>query len=384
MNALSEVDEAASAESGAAGIGDHVSTEEPAATREPEGSPTVGGEALLDAPGLDASVLDAEQLAGVADEESLLDAPGMDASLFDAEQLTGGGGALLSAEESEALFQAIRSGGVARPATRPADLGSVDEPMRRVQHKLDDLAPSAIAQLHETLLRAGTVADAMEAAPCAITPLGTVLRSVAPGSAVWVVRADGDVVARIVMDAALAGALLERRLGASAAVPPGRQPERPHSALELRLVEPIARAACERLVAPFAHGPLTLSGAGRETELGSPLAPCATVRFTLTPRRGSPTEILVTLLASSLGHAVAPVRIGATVADGLADIEVEVVAVLGRCASNVRALIALERGSVLRLDGAPERPIELRVDGMTVLHGNPVVREGNLAIEVSS
>ena len=65
------------------------------------------------------------------------------------------------------------------------------------------------------------------------------------------------------------------------------------------------------------------------------------------------------------------------------DVEVEVVAILGRTTTTVRALLALERGSVLRLDSAPERPVDVRVDGVTVLRGMPVVKDGNLAIEVN-
>ena len=107
------------------------------------------------------------------------------------------------------------------------------------------------------------------------------------------------------------------------------------------------------------------------------------VTLALTPRRGSPAEIKIALFAASLGHTSAPTKLGVRMGDVISDVEVEVVAVLGRTASTVRALLALERGAVLRLDGAPDRPIEVRVDGVTVLRGMPVVKDGNLAIEVN-
>ena len=72
------------------------------------------------------------------------------------------------------------------------------------------------------------------------------------------------------------------------------------------------------------------------------------------------------------------------VIDALGDVEVDLVAVLGRCPFTVRSLLALDCGSVLRLDGAPETPVELQVDGVPVLRGMPVVKDGNLAIEVKT
>jgi flagellar motor switch protein FliM len=268
-------------------------------------------------------------------------------------------------------------------ATRPAGLGSADEPMRRAQRRLDELAPLAANELRDALLHAGTVPESIDASPCEVQPLEAFTRSVPAPAAVWTVRAQGEVVARVVLEPSLVAALLERRLGAADALVGNRPIERAPSALELRVLEPIARAACERIVAPFVSGPLTLGPPGRASELGSPLVPCAMVTLVLTPRRGEPAQIQVALLASSLGRVAGAAQVGARLGDVLPGVEVEVAAVLGSATSTVRALLLLERGSVLRLDGAPDRPIEVRVDGVAVLRGLPVVKDGNLAIEVS-
>jgi flagellar motor switch/type III secretory pathway protein FliN len=209
------------------------------------------------------------------------------------------------------------------------------------------------------------------------------VKSLPPAAAVWTIRSQGEAVGRVVLEPNLVAALLERRLGAADALVGARPIERAPSPLELRVLEPLARAAADKIVAPFVPGQLTYGPPGRPSELGSPLAPCAAVTLTLTPRRGSPAEIKVALFASSLGHVSGTPKLGARMGDVLSDVEVEVVAVLGQTTSTVRALLALERGSVLRLDGAPERPIEVRVDGVTVLRGMPVVKDGNLAIEVN-
>lgn len=333
-----------------------------------------GAEASLDPGGLDPGALDA-----LADEG----APGLDLSALERAQAGLEGGPLLSAEESAALFDAIRSGAVEAHATRPASLGSADEPMRRAQRRLDDLAPLAANDLREALLRAGTVPESIEPGPCEVQPLEAFMKSLPPAAAIWTVRSEGEAVARVVLEPNLVAALLERRLGAADALVGARPIERAPSPLELRVLEPLARSAAEKIVAPFVPGPLVFGPPGRPSELGSPLSPCATVTLTLTPRRGSPAEIRVALFASSLGHVSCTPKVGARIGDVLSDVEVEVVAVLGRATSTVRALLALERGSVLRLDGAPDRPIEVRVDGVPVLRGMPVVKDGNLAIEVN-
>jgi hypothetical protein len=98
-------------------------------------------------------------------EDARSEAGGPAPSALEQEEVgLGESGPLLSAEESAALFDAIRSGAVEAHAARPASLGSVDEPMRRAQRKLDELAPLAASDLREALLRAGTVAESVEAA----------------------------------------------------------------------------------------------------------------------------------------------------------------------------------------------------------------------------
>jgi len=356
----------------------------------------------VSAPDDDASDLEAEGL-GAIDAQDAQDAQGAEVARepeafaaddaadgfadegldLDAVARAQGEGPLLSAEESAALFDAIRSGAVEAHATRPATLGSADEPMRRAQSRLDELAPLAAIDLRDALLRTGTVPESVDVSPCEVHPLETFTKNVPSSAAVWTVRSQGEAVARVVLEPNLVSALLERRLGAADALLGARPIERAPSALELRVLEPIARAACERIVAPFVPGTLVLGPPGRPNELGSPLVPCATVTLLLTPRRGEPAQIQIALLAGSLGHVTGSTKVGARLGDVLPGVEVEVAAVLGSATSTVRALLMLERGSVLRLDGAPDRPIELRVDGVAVLRGVPVVKDGNLAIEVS-
>jgi flagellar motor switch/type III secretory pathway protein FliN len=59
-------------------------------------------------------------------------------------------------------------------------------------------------------------------------------------------------------------------------------------------------------------------------------------------------------------------------------------AVLGQTSSTIGHLLVLEAGDLLRLDGAPDQPIDIRVGDTTVLRGKPVLQHGNLAVQVSS
>jgi flagellar motor switch protein FliM len=58
------------------------------------------------------------------------------------------------------------------------------------------------------------------------------------------------------------------------------------------------------------------------------------------------------------------------------------VAVLGHARSTVREILRLSVGDVIRLNEPPETPVKVSVEGRQKMIGLPVVRHGNLAIEV--
>ena len=63
--------------------------------------------------------------------------------------------------------------------------------------------------------------------------------------------------------------------------------------------------------------------------------------------------------------------------------DLHAVAILGQVKSTVRALLSLQRGDVIRLENHPQEPIELRTGDKVLLRGVPLVRHGNLALQVS-
>jgi flagellar motor switch/type III secretory pathway protein FliN len=293
------------------------------------------------------------------------------------------GAALLSEEESAALFDALRSSSSDALAVRPISLGTAEEPMREAQRRIDHLAGTCAAVLRDALTRMGTSVESIDCEPAFVSPLEGWVATIPPTAGVWTVRSDGALVACVVVGPHLVTSLLERRLGAGDAVVKQVPLPRAPSPLELRLLETVPDALAAVLVQALAPGRIALGPPGRADELGSPLSPCATVSFLVTPKRGAPEVVQATLLARALGRPPA-VTTGARMRDALANVEVDLLAVLGRAALDVRGLLALRQGSVIRLDGSPERPVDVCVDGVPVLQGMPLVKGGNLAIEVSS
>lgn len=64
-------------------------------------------------------------------------------------------------------------------------------------------------------------------------------------------------------------------------------------------------------------------------------------------------------------------------------VRVDVVAELGRAHVPLRQLLRMQPGEVLRLDQAPDDPVVLRVEGIAKFTGQPTVRYGNLAVELT-
>lgn len=316
---------------------------------------------------------------------------------------------LLSTEEADALLAAMRGAAAGAPDVQGAELGSPDRVLRRALVAADRASEEVALQLRRLMLRMArcTATGAPESPE--IVPVGVMQRTLAPGSFVAGLDADGGGQALLVIGPALAAFVLERRLGAplpgagaETATPddaPGAPPSRGElSSFDRRLLQPFAAA----LVAAFAR-----SWCGRDEglRLGVVLArstdpvpmPSGEAALRLALRVSAPSGLsdTVTLaftaaaIRATTGHDVevtTPAKPTAVdrqrMVQRIANAEVEVVATLGRAKSSVREILALGVGDVLRLDRAPVDPVDVTVEGVTKLIGAPVVQHGNLAIEV--
>jgi flagellar motor switch protein FliM len=63
--------------------------------------------------------------------------------------------------------------------------------------------------------------------------------------------------------------------------------------------------------------------------------------------------------------------------------EIRAIAILGQTKSNIREVLSLRQGDVIRLDSVPNQPVNVRVGSIPVLRGMPVVHHGNLAVEIT-
>jgi flagellar motor switch protein FliM len=70
--------------------------------------------------------------------------------------------------------------------------------------------------------------------------------------------------------------------------------------------------------------------------------------------------------------------------DALVEVPVDVIAELGRVQIDLRRLMALKVGDVIRLPGAMDDPVVVRVSGEAKFHGIPKISRGQLAIEIVS
>ena len=364
-------------------LGDDAPGLDPALVGDAPGlDPALAGDALADAPGFDPALVG--------------DAPGLDPALldgamagqFDGEAGRAGAGLRLSAEESEALLDAIRSG-AASGAARKATLGSADEPMRRALRTADEALPTIARTLQGTLLRvnAGQSETAFE--PSSVVTYESFGSAIDPAAATWRVHAGNprEPLGLIVIGSALASAILERRLGAPSTIAGTRPVERAPSPLERRVLEPMAREVLAAAVKPFLGDASELALCEHRTDIEtvSRFAPCLRMYVSLVLKSGTTTDVTIALFGGAfVAKPVTSLAGGPRVMEAVEGVEVNAVAILGHCVSTVRDLLSLETGSVLRLDGAPDRPIEVRVDGVPLLRGMPVVKDGNMAIEVRS
>lgn len=319
-----------------------------------------------------------------------------DAGLGDAGLGDAGLDPLLSHAESAALLDAIRTGSLPPPRAeqknaQPTALGAPDAPLRRAIGKAERTTRSLANAVQGALLSLGGVLAEMQLLESTVMAVDTATGAFDDHAASWDVVAGGQATPRglVVVGPILSERLLARRLGASDAVGARAGATRGISPLARRVLAPFATACLAPVADAFlaASGPVALVARGSTGAAVAGFSPC--LRIAVRALFGEiEDEVAVLLYEEALTPRVAPGlgpsddrdRVGRT----LAEVDVDLVATLGRTHVSVGELCRWTTGSVIRLDGSPERPIEVQVDGVPVLLGMPIVHEGNVAIEVRS
>lgn len=285
--------------------------------------------------------------------------------------------ALLSEEESDALFAAMRDG---RIPAEPTSLAAPDAPLQRVLKDARALGPELAVTFREAVMRLANATCVVNEPTTAV-----VSRDERPETVRWELRRDGAPIGVFAISTTFALHLLDRRLGTNELLLTEERQSRPRevSNLDRRMLEPIARSMAELLIEQkLVEGEISIGG-DVEPAIATPV-----LRMTMAVSVGS-IEGEVTILlhpAAVLSGELDRVTRDADkrrLAGLLGSVEVELVAVLGRINTSVRELLALEAGAVLRLDAAAERPIVVTCDGIVLMHGMPRAQEGQLAVEIT-
>lgn len=378
---------------------------EPGEVGEATGEPALSGNALFgsEAAPLAEAPLVADDFAS-AEPQDVGEAEASPLDQLD-ERALDGNQPLISPEESDAIIAAMRAGSLRPDAVPPVaasgnvhfksahdaqrtQLGAPEAPLRRAIELADRVCGELADAVLDKLLQLATVIANASLIPSEVVSVEAALEPYVATGAGWDVIGVGRSGLRgtIVIAGGLADALLARRLGAGDAVKPGGT-SRGLSPLGRRVLHPFAEACLDCVAKSFfgERRELRLVAAGSTPAKLAPFAPC--LKFGVRVRFGEiEDDVVVVLYDEALAAAVRT--------DGpsdreqwgriLEEVDVEIVARLGIAHTSVRAFLGLRTGSVLRLDGSPERPVSLLVDGTPVLLGMPMVHEGNLAIEVKS
>jgi flagellar motor switch protein FliM len=298
---------------------------------------------------------------------------------------------LLSAEETDALLDAMKTSGDDRREAMTLDLASPEARLRRHLGSADRAADAWRESLVRTFLRHTGILPSLDVVSVDVVAPDLYFGRIEPGTCLLRARVDGGALA-VLADSTLTSFALDRRLGAPLATT--RDPERTAPRLLLSAVE-------RRVLRPFFDDLLALPGLRVEGEA------VLEVGGTTMSQHGDP--LLVVDLRVDLGLGAAPlvygfelaaarrafpeeapppVREGSarerrTMGSRLRDAEVEVAAVLGEAESTVSALLALKKGEILRLDTPASSTVELRVEGVPALLGRPCVEHGNLAVRIT-
>jgi flagellar motor switch protein FliM len=296
----------------------------------------------------------------------------------------------------------MRNGAANTQNAKELSLGSTDQRLRGALEHADAVGKEYALELRKLLRRIIGIPHTVREGTADVVPFNVLASTVAPGSGIGTLKVSGNIVGFLILGPRITVRVLSRRLGA--AVPAADAPEeetrtllspvdrriaRPFlvetlelfnqywskGELGIELTDVISKAAdLPRLpqFEPMLRLPLSIGVSPEQYEelsfvlTASGLPPVSAEPAEPEPSEDAPvSSVERSRLAARLSHA-----------------EVEVVAILGHAQSTVREVLRLNVGDVIRLNEPPDTPVKVSVEGRQKMIGLPVVRHGNLAIEV--
>jgi flagellar motor switch protein FliM len=307
---------------------------------------------------------------------------------------------LLSAEETDALLDAMRSGAEGSAAVENVDLASAERPLRDALSIADGCARALADSVDKLMLRVSGCASSTEELPAEITPYKVVRASIPAGAAVLTFTAVDGSLGILTIGPVLAGFILDRRMGAPLGKDLNGAQRAELSHLDRRLFESVAAALVEIFSRHWGHDPAVFRAGpvlGRSADLPmmAQFEPLLQLTLRVAPDGVGSDQIVFALssgavtrakgLRRQLQHVITPSELDrGRMRAALVHAEIEVSAILGRARSSVREVLALRAGDLLRLDSMPTEPVEVMVGDKVVCRGMPVIRHGNFAMHIAA
>jgi flagellar motor switch protein FliM len=305
---------------------------------------------------------------------------------------------LLSIEETNALLDAMRSGSDDNGTVETLDLTSAERPLRDALGTADACARALAEALDKLMLRTTGCSSSTEELPAEIVPYKVVRGAIPQGAAIVPFRGVDGSLGVMTVGAQLGSFILDRRMGAPLGKEIPGEPRMTLSLLDRRLLDPFAQSVVELFAKHWADDPKAFAvgpvlSVAADLPMLPQFEPLLQLVFRVTPTGVAGDQIVLALSSGIVSRAKdsAAVEIAALpnvadrarMAEAIRGADIDTVAILGVQQSTVRELLALRAGDVLRLESTPEEPLEVRVGDRVVCRGMPVVRRGNLGVQVS-
>ena len=307
---------------------------------------------------------------------------------------------LLSLEETNALLDAMRSGSEGTSSVETLDLTSAERPLRDALATADTVARALAEAIDKLMLRQTGCSSSTEELPAEIIPYKVVRSAIPQGSAIVAFRGNDGSLGVMTLGSALVSFILDRRMGAPLGKDIPSEPRVSLSLLDRRLLEPFAHSVVELFAKhwcddpkAFPAGPVLSQAA--DLPMLPQFEPLLQLVFRVTPTGVPGDQVMLALASGIVSRAktssgpqiilTEPNSIDrARMTSAIFGTDIEAIAILGHHHSTVRELLALRAGDVLRLESTPEEPLEVRVGDKPVFQGMPVVRRGNLAVQITA
>lgn len=303
---------------------------------------------------------------------------------------------LLSVEETNALLDAMRSGGDSEAEVEGADLASPERPLRAALDRADGCSRSMAHAIDKLMIRMVGCSSTTEEQPSEIVPYKVIRGSIAQGSGVTTLSSQDGSLGLLVVSPALTAFLLDSRLGAPLAPDGGSGSRLELSPLDRRLLKPFVDALAETLgeawcndSEAFTAGEVCADTA--DVPMMGQFEPMLQLGLRVAANGLQSDQVWFALSVEAVRSSVPKTKIlGPSIneADRKKMVEclrgsaIRCTSVLGRTKATVGHVLSLEAGDLLRLDGSPEAPVDLCVRDTVVLRGKPVLKDGNLALQV--